>query len=49
MRCVTGYMSEVEEKDQEAKEMSDDRKKGYERGLEMIEEDPEAFEYLAER
>ncbi len=42
-------MSKVEEKEENDGEESEERKRGYERGLEMIDENPEAFEYLAER
>jgi hypothetical protein len=31
------------------KELSEERKKGYEHGLEMIDKNPEAFGYLSER
>ena len=40
-------MPEIEEEDVE--EVSEERKEARERCREMIEEDPEAFEYLAER
>jgi len=42
-------MSEAEKRDVADEDDTEERKKGYERGLEMIDENLKAFEYLAER
>lgn len=43
------YMSKSKEQKEEGEEVSEEREEGRKRGHEIIEEDPEAFEYLAER